>query len=296
MFLSLVAELAVSGPCNIPATHGEAMQSELMRQLRAILPGSDQLLHTPDSPYTVSPLMGRFQQARGNLLLESGETYWFHLSALGGEPCRIFMILTEACTSWNLVGKTFLATFTVKRWITRWESSGRATWAGWETPETLLAKAERNLQLHPDRTILRFYSPTAFNRNTGSDWGRALPMPLPEFVFGHLARKLELACPGFGGPACSEAVLRSSVAIGRYDLQTHMLQFDRHGRSRIGFTGYCEFWLDPAAATDVKLWFHVLAAVSVHTGIGGGTSWGMGQARQEDQFVVKKRRNVNFCR
>ena len=290
MLLSLVAELDLARQARLPATHGEAMQRELFRQIGVVAPGGDGWFHGEEEGalryYTVSPLMGRFEFSDGSLLLQPGETYWFRLTGLGKDACRLLLALTERCRRWELRGVSFAAPFAVRRWITEAGNRGRATWAGCALPEEFWTIAQRDAALQSDRIHLRFYSPTVFVRRSGSEWGRWNHLPQPETVFQSARNRLLAAYPDCPEPPNWSEVLVSGLALGRFELNTRILSFDKHHRSRAGFVGDCEFLIHPDLAPPERLWLHLLAGMAMYTGLGSGASWGMGQVRREpvEQF------------
>jgi len=115
-----------------------------------------------------------------------------------------------------------------------------------------------------------------------SAWGSWMPLPVPKLVFGSLRTRAARFCPDLGEPPSPAELIEGRIALGRFrDLQSQMLHFQRRNRRRVGFTGECEFLLDRELPLKERLWVHLLAGFAFYSGVGAGTSWGMGQARRE---------------
>jgi CRISPR-associated endoribonuclease Cas6 len=284
MITSIVAEGELDSPAVVPATHGEAMQREFFHEIAALTPGADRLLHGEDGagvrPYTISPLMGRMRFDRGSLRLQPKETYWFRVTGLGETGCDTLTRLASRCRHWRLSGRGFDVRFRIKRWIAAPERRGRATWCGSASSGELWDLAASDMERQRDRVDLRFYSPTCFQLD-GDDWGRWYPLPDPALVFESIRNRLYGGFQGLAAPPNWREVIRGGLAIGRHEVRSHVLSFQRHQRTRVGFTGTCEFLIHPSLPLAERIWLHLLAGAAFYTGVGSGTSWGMGQTRRE---------------
>jgi hypothetical protein len=108
-------------------------------------------------------------------------------------------------------------------------------------------------------------------------------------VFESVRKRLHSALADLPEPADWKPVIGDGLALGRCEVKTHVLSFEGHQRTRVGFTGDCEFLINPGMPAPERVWLHLLADAAFYTGVGGGTSWGMGQARREpvEQFSYR---------
>jgi CRISPR-associated endoribonuclease Cas6 len=127
---------------------------------------------------------------------------------------------------------------------------------------------------------LEFASPTFMRQGTipGSNKQRLNLLPLPEAVFGSLARRWnDLAPPAVQLP--SREVIRemcAEVLVTQYQLETvvHWLR----SNVQVGFVGWCRYAL-PADA-EVQRVLGLLADAAFYLGVGAKTTQGMGLCRR----------------
>jgi len=283
MLLSVVALLRAESHGSIPATHGEAMQRELLRQIRLLHPLADKYFHGENDsdfrPYTISPLMGRFSFRRGYLEITAGESYWFRVTALSSLAAGLVERLTGNGGSWFLEGRSFRAPFSLERWFVEPSDQGWSTWCGRTDADELWAWAVRDAAIDPERIDMQFHSPTCLA--SGSTQGAGCSFPLATDVFGGIRRRICHVFPEMWEPTSWKEVLASGLIAGKYELKSSALRFGKHGRSRVGFQGHCEYLLHPGLDEKERAWLHLLAGCSFYTGLGEATSWGMGQVRRE---------------
>jgi CRISPR-associated endoribonuclease Cas6 len=292
MLASLVVQLEADGPVTLPVTHGEAMQSELFRQLTDLDPAATQRVHGQADerprPYTISPIYPDHPFLRsGMLYFQPGQRGWFRLTGLEPEASQFLLALSECSRSWQIQGSSFGGNFSIRRWFTL---PGEHPWAGLISLEELGESAWQAADQEPERILLNFYTPTCFKTGSGSEFGNWMPLPVPRLVFGSLRNRVAAFCPELGQPPAPADLIEGRIALGRFGkLESQMLFFQKRNRRQTGFTGECEFLLDPRLTLPERLWLHLLANFAFYGGVGTSTSWGMGQARREpaDQFTYR---------
>ena len=284
MLCSLVAEFEAESIVTAPATHGESMQSELFRQLQTLDASLTTRVHgTSDDqfrPYTISPLYLDHSHVRnGMLYVQPGERGWFRLTGLQDDASRLLLALSETAGRWQIHGESFGGKLAIQRWFTR---VGEHPAAGLVSLDEMGQAAWHACDQEPDRIRLLFHTPTTFEVASESKWGSWMPLPIPRLVFGSLRAKASRFCPELGEPPSQAELVEGRIALGRFHgLESHMLHFQRRDRRRTGFTGECEFLLDREIPLRERLWLHLLSGFAFYSGIGAGTSWGMGQAWRE---------------
>jgi hypothetical protein len=293
MFTSLVAELETPKPVRIPDTHGEAMQGELFRRLNALDHPSATWMHGSGDGrpryYTISALRTGRRCENGNLPISPGDRCWFRVTGYHPDTSQILLALSEFCNTWLLYGPGFHSEFRIRRWCMH---PREHPWACLSTIEDVGRLAGQAMDADPNRIVLHFESPTAFTKDDAKpEAGKSaaakpkpfppatiMPLPLPWFVFGSLKSRFSASCSEPAAPT-REDLVGNHVAINGYKLETHSLQF-RNGGSRVGFTGQCEYHLDPRLDIKERLWLHALAEFAFFCGVGGRTTAGMGQVRR----------------
>lgn len=289
MLVSLVADLEAKSVVTVPATHGKSMQFELFRQLQPLDCARTSRVHGRADgqrrPYTISPLYPERPNPRnGMLYFQRGEKCRFRLTGLGEDATRLLGMLSEQARSWQIQGRSFGGEFAICRWFTE---PNEHLGSGRISLHELLRAARQASEREPDRIYLHFHSPTAFEEDSEvkggkSRWGSWMPLPIPTLVFGSLRAKAAKLLPELGEPPSREELIERRISLGCFQsLESQMLQFERRGVRRSGFTGGCEFLLDRDLAPNQRLWLHLLSCLAFYSGVGAGTSWGMGQAWRE---------------
>jgi CRISPR-associated endoribonuclease Cas6 len=143
-------------------------------------------------------------------------------------------------------------------------------WAGQTSYANLMQTAAGR---RDDALNLTFATPTLFRSNNLD-----VPLPLPTLIFDGLLQKWNCFAPA---PMNADLKLwiETHVAVGRYQLKTHLLAFGHNGRDAMpGFQGQCRLVFvrgDPIRQAMVR----ALAGFTFYAGIGRRTAMGMGQAR-----------------
>jgi len=131
----------------------------------------------------------------------------------------------------------------------------------------LLAKTQA-----PRSITLKFTSPTVFKSG-----GMHVPIPLPSLVFGSLLEKWNAFAP-IAFPPETKRYAGECLAISRYQLYTRPVPAKNHGL-RVGglgqityvTLGYDRYWMSLIAT---------LADFALFSGVGAGTTMGLGQGRR----------------
>jgi CRISPR-associated endoribonuclease Cas6 len=283
MFVSIVAELEAIHSAGIPETHGEAMQSEFFHQLERVDPAATTALHGPQNgrrrAYTISPLQidpGLLSRGSHVYRLPAGSRCWFRCTGLGNDASQLLLALSESCSEWSL--QSFPARFRIRCWHTL---AGEHEWSGIANAEQLGAAAWQAADAGVRKVRMHFLSPTAFEVSSEQRWGNWVVFPLPKLVFESLRNAAAIFCRDLGLIPKKDLLIDGNVAPGAFALQSQMMFFERRGRQRAGFVGFCEFLFNRDAAPAELAWLHFLCALSFYAGVGAGTAWGMGQVRPE---------------
>ena len=224
-------------------------------------------------PFTTSTLMGRFPDH--NLGLE--ERYALRLSAFRADVAGI---LAQACESGGPTPGRLAAGQTIELDYLPFLVERHSLQAGAEpgpyaqrssyqeiSAPYLLAKVPA-----PRRISLMFSSPTPFKSG-----GRHVPLPLPGLVFGSLLERWN-SCAPLAFPPEARRYAEECLAISQYHLQTRPvpqksagLRMGAIGRVTFSTLNYDRYWMSVLA---------VLAQFSLFSGLGVGTSQGLGQCRR----------------
>ena len=288
MLVSLVAELESTAAGFVPATMGEHIQSELFARLARIDRVAATEIHGPAAsgrrrPYRISPLFLDLALLEGRRFrLQPGTRCWFRITGLNLTTSQLFLALSQQTRDWRIAStasepEPFEAHFRVRRWCVR---PGDHHWAALITPEDLGEAAWRAVDSDEGSRIqMRFETPTAFELR--GEWGNWMTFPLPRLVFESLRNDAAAFCNVGGIMPRKAPLIDGNIAIGTYRLETRMMYFQRRHRGRAGFTGFCDFLLNPALPHAERVWLQFLAGLSFYAGVGAAGAWGMGQARRE---------------
>lgn len=269
---SVVLLLSPLKEAEIEATVGHRAHAAFLDAIRRVSPDLAAALHDPKvsiRPFTVSPLWGT-PAREGKIRVAPERTYWLRVTLLARPLYERLMevLLTDDRPQLRL-GE---ATFAVREALTTPESHPWAGYASWE---------ELARQARPDREItLDFVSPTAFSFGE-KPWGRPIVvLPLPELVFGSLARTWNAYAPP---PVRVEAKALEHYAAEYVVIQqiaglrTRMLNFS--GRPQVGFVGRVTFGLK--GENDIaRLQLAMLTDFALYGGVGYKRTMGMGQCRK----------------
>jgi len=271
---SIVLTLTPTRPVAVRATMGHQAHAAFLKTVRESDPALAETLHVPNMPirpFTVSMLQGTPQARNGKLHLSPEKSYWLRFTTLYQPIFERFMarFLRGEGRPVIRLGHALLL---IKEIIATPEGH---PWAGYSSWVELTEKAKP----HPE-IILDFVSPTAFGFGQ-KEWGKKIMvLPLPETVFGSLARSWNATAPPHFGidRRALRAYLDECVVIKRIDnLQTQMLRFRKS--PQVGFVGRVIYEL---MSDDIALraQLNALADFAFYAGVGYKTTMGMGQCRR----------------
>jgi CRISPR-associated endoribonuclease Cas6 len=215
-------------------------------------------------PFTVSPLQGLPRS--GATEVRAGRQYWLRVTILDEGLFGRFLerfIYGEARPGLRLGDAHFL----VSEILT---TPGSHPWAGYTTLEALQARLEESA---PHRLAFELYTPTAFGWKDGS----VFTLPLPQLVFGNLARAWEMLS-GEDPVAAIESYAQENLLPGSFDLRTQA--FTMHNKPQLGAVGRVEYVRHSEEDHPLGRALNLLADLAFFTGIGRKTTQGMGQCRR----------------
>jgi len=271
---SIVLKLTPTHEATVRLSMGDQVHAAFLRTVRESDAALAEVLHVPNMPvrpFTVSTLQGTPQPSHGQIHLSPEETYWLRFTALYPPIFERFMarFLHGEGRPVIRLGRAVLL---IKEILATPEGH---PWAGYTSWSKLVTEAES----HPQITLV-FRSPTAFGFGQ-KEWGKKIMvLPLPETVFGSLARSWNALAPlPF---QLDRQVLRTyldeHVVVKRIaGLKTRMLRFRRS--QQLGFVGRVTYGLmagDEAARRQLN----ALADLAFYSGVGYKTTMGMGQCRR----------------
>jgi CRISPR-associated endoribonuclease Cas6 len=271
---SIVLTLSPARPATVRATMGHQAHAAFLHTVRdadAALAEVLHMPHLPAKPFTVSTLQGADRVNRGQLELSPEETYWLRFTVLYPPIFEQFMahFLRGEGRPVVRLGRALLL---IKEILTTPEGH---PWAGCTSWPQLAREAAPD-----DEIVLDFVSPTAFGFGQ-QDWGKKIMvLPLPETVFGSLARFWN----NFAPPPLQldrralRTYLDNHVVVKRLDnVHTRMLRYRRS--YQIGFVGRVTYGL-MADNEIARAQLNALADAALYTGVGYKTTMGMGQCRR----------------
>jgi CRISPR-associated endoribonuclease Cas6 len=270
---SIVVILTPCAPTSIPVTMGHQAHGAFLDTLRASDPALAEVLHAPGfpaRPFTVSALQGAERVDRGQVQLSPEESYWLRFTVFDRLIFERFMarFLHLSGRPTLRLGRAELLIREIRVTPENHPWAGSTTWRA-------LAQAQDD-----DEVALAFTSPTAFGFGQQS-WGKkVMVLPLPETVFGSLARSWNHFAP----PPLRidrqtlRGYLDDHVVVKRMaDLNTQMLRYRRS--MQVGFVGRVTYGL---MADDVvaRAQLNALADAAFYLGVGYKTTMGMGQCHR----------------
>jgi CRISPR-associated endoribonuclease Cas6 len=224
-------------------------------------------------PFTSSSLNGRF--VKGSL--DPQGIYSLRLTAFRQDVAGI---LAAAAGNGALrTGQTIeldYIPFEIVSVQPAWQAGGEASpgtggWAACSSYQELSAPFLLAKVPAPRRVSLQFNSPTTFKSG-----GRHVPIPLPELVFGSLLDRWNAHAP-ISFPMEVKRYAAECLVVSRYALETRPVPM-KSGGLRVGAVGRISY----STINHDSYWMSViatLAAFSLFSGVGSGTSLGLGQAR-----------------
>jgi CRISPR-associated endoribonuclease Cas6 len=233
-----------------------------------------EVLHMPGMPvrpFTVSMLHGTPRARNGRLHLSPRETYWLRFTTLL-EPIFTRFMARFLHGQGRPVVRLGSAVLLIKEILATPEGH---PWAGYASWSELVREARPD-----DEVVLDFVSPTAFGFGQ-KDWGKkVMVLPVPEIVFGSLARSWNALAPSpfRVDRETLRAYLEEHAVIKRIeDLNTRVLRYRR--AFHVGFVGRVTYGL-MADDEAVRSQINALADFGLYAGVGMKTTMGMGQCRR----------------
>ncbi len=273
MIVSLVLTLRPMRPAVLPAHLGRASHAAFLRLVSDADPALAERLHAPDvrRPFTCSTLMGGRRRER-SLEVEPGAPLFLRYTGLEETISALLVRWAERPPSrLELEGAELIVEAATI-------DPAAHPWAGQDTYEGLASRHLLPSGSPSARMELEFASPTTFRSG-----GRALPVPLPDLVFGSLVEKWN----AFSPVAISEEVRRFAeecLAISRYRLATRAVP--GKGESvLIGFVGWCRY----VALNRDRYWLSLLQLLTdyaFYAGVGYQTTVGLGQVRRRERHAT----------
>ena len=262
----------------LPRWWGRAAQALLLDAIRDVDAGLAAELHDPESearPYTVSTLMGPAARER----LEPGQDYRLRLTAIRGDVAERLGAATRAggklapgvpveLDHWPFQIKRVEPDMSVEEHAAtgdppKW--TGRTSYQALSSPFLLASETPAR------RVSFLFSSPTTFKSQ-----GRHVPVPMPGLVFGSLLNRWNEFAP-VAFPEEVKQYADECLAVSRYQLSSRVAEVKAGGR-RMGGVGQATF----TTLNYDRYWMsliHTLARFALYSGVGAGTTMGLGQCR-----------------
>ncbi len=256
-------------PRPAPVWWGRAAHALALRVLDAEDPALARTLHDhPDAPrpFTVSTLWG----CRLPSGAQATSPCRLRLTALQAETSRIFAAATlpggllSPGASIELDGFPFTV-------LAAHASPETEPWAGSSRYADLMHPYLDAEKRPPRRMRLRLSSPALFKTA-----GRHQPLPLPRLLFGSLLARWNAFAP-VSLPEETRRYAEECIVIQEFSLRSRSIPLKGRGR-RIGAAGHITYF----ALTYDRYWMsvlHTLAAFAFFSGVGAGTTMGLGQCR-----------------
>ena len=275
MLLSWVLKLEPQEPATVPANLGRAAHAWFLGRVRAADPALAEELHGGQGlrPFTVSNLWELGRERGPEVTLSPGRGYTLRITSFSPRLSELLVgevipgvpeTLSLLDGSLRVVGSTL--------------DPAEHPWAGEARYEELVQRFTLAADV-PRSVGLRFASATAF-RITGKK--RAVPLPLPQLVFGGLLDKWNAFSPIQVHPD-ARRFAEECLVVSSYRLETRRVSFGGDGGRGIvpGFVGYCRYYVE----VHDRYWMgliQLLAGFSLYAGVGLRTTMGLGQARRQE--------------
>jgi len=267
MLFSAILRLHALHPAIVPAAHGHKTHGAFLELVRRADPEAAAQLHDTNArkPFTTSPLRGFRVGREGDLLLRAGDEGWLRVTLAGDDYFRLFI---SHFTRWQSVAQLTIgaADLLVSAVLV---TPGSHPWAGYTTPEDLMAQAA------PDPHIrLELATPTAFSVGDGE----IELSPRSDLVFDSLKRKWEKWCDApLPAPWPERKWFWDNVVTAVDSLQRVRWRFEN--RVQLGMVGQFDYRIRPTDEATLRL-LNGLADFAFYAGLGQKTTQGMGQVRR----------------
>lgn len=282
--MSLLSLVLTLQPLEVPSAReefprwwGRASQAALLDAVRQANPALAEWLHaSPQSPisnqqstisnslrpYTASTLMGKFDRHSGAPLL--GEMYSLRWTSFTAELTTLLLAFAQ-----HAAGST-LELDHIPFSVAAAHVTESQPWAGQDSYAALGSRFLPGVEI-PRRVSFQFTSPVVFKSG-----GLSHPLPTASLVFNSLIEKWNAFAPVAFVPELRRYA-EECLAVSRFDLESRAVPL-KEGGLRIGAVGHITF----TTTNFDRFWMgqiHALAAFALFSGIGAGTTQGLGQAR-----------------
>ncbi|MEW6287102.1 MAG: CRISPR system precrRNA processing endoribonuclease RAMP protein Cas6 [Chloroflexota bacterium] len=280
--MSLLSLVLTLQPLKVPPAReefprwwGRASQAALLDVVRQANPALAERLHasSPASeaqsqianslrPYTASTLMGKFERQSGAPL--PGETYSLRWTSLAADLTALLLEFAKTAP-----GAT-LELDHIPFSVAAAHGTESQPWAGSDSYAALGSRFLPGVEI-PRRVSFQFTSPVVFKSG-----GLSHPLPTASLVFNSLIEKWNAFAPVAFMPEVRRYA-EECLAVSRFDLESRAVPL-KEGGMRIGAVGQITF----TATNFDRFWLgqiHTLAAFALFSGVGAGTTQGLGQAR-----------------
>ncbi len=267
MMRATVLRLRLHESAALPANHGEYLHAGLLENIGSRDAALAASLHRDSElrPFSLSPLTGPLRRVTNRRMLALPGDYYLRITALSALAEQALEHLTPG-SEWKLSGAKFI---TQSQLRSPAEHPMALELSGSEFMSRSLEAGRRS----PRRILVHFASPTAF-----ASFGTCIHFPDPALFVTSLHRRFR-KLGGIWAETLPDDKGLPQLSLGRYDIQSHRLWFPAHRAARTGFTGSVEFQVHRAAPSELVAWLHILTRFAFFSGVGVGTSWGMGQVR-----------------
>lgn len=276
MLLSWVLTLKPQEPATVPANLGRAAHAWFLGQVAAADAALAQELHSGQGlrPFTVSNLGNLGREQCREVVLSPGRTYTLRVTSFSPDLSELLKakVLPAVPERLSLLDGTL-------RVVGSTLDPAEHSWAGEAGFQEMVQRFTLREEV-PRSVGLRFASPTAF-RVTGKK--RAVPLPLPQLVFGGLLDKWNAFSPIQVHPDVRRFA-DECLVVSSYRLQTQRVFFGSEGQRGVvpGFTGFCRYHVEARDRYWIGL-IQLLADFSLYAGVGLRTTMGLGQARRQER-------------
>jgi len=272
MLLSWVLKLQPLEATPVPSNLGRAAHAWFLEQVGAADAPLAAELHGGQGlrPFTVSNLWELGRERAPQAILSPERSYTLRVTSLSPALSQVVkeQVIPALPEQVRLGGAAWRVTASATE-------PDQHPWAAEMTYQALVQQFTLAGEL-PRSVGLRFASPTAF-RVTGKK--RAVPLPLPQWVFGGLLDKWNAFAPIELHPEVRRFA-EECLVVSSYRLQTRRVAFGEEGErgAYSGLVGHCRYISENADRYWMGL-IHLLAGFSLYAGVGLRTTMGLGQAR-----------------
>lgn len=280
--LAVILHLQAKQNCTLPATNGHMVRGAFYEMLRSSSADLSRSLHEANEqkPFTLSGLRGKLPlpgQKTADIYsspvipVVDGGNYWIRVTSLESEfSGKLMDVLASKVKSSLRIGAV---QFQIAGYALHSHSRAGTTLYSRLMEECLSASTPAPLCLK-----WTFISATTFHSHK-----RNRLFPEPSTILAGLLKRWNHFCPKtcrlpHEGDNHFTLSVEQSLMVSANQLRTRMLDFGEE-RREIGFTGHVEYRPDKPADTELLKLFHLLGRFSFFSGIGYGTTKGMGQVK-----------------